>query len=68
MEKIYGPFTLADFKIGDRVEIHPATDLWMRGARVGVIIKIGSAQLTIKLDAWNAPVRFHAENIHAIIN
>ena len=25
------------YSIGDRVEIHPATDLWMRGARYGVV-------------------------------
>jgi hypothetical protein len=26
------------YKVGDRVEIHPATDLWMRGARFGVVV------------------------------
>ena len=26
------------YSIGDRVEIHPGTDLWMRGARYGVVI------------------------------
>ena len=26
--------------IGDRVELHPATDLWMRGARYGTVVKI----------------------------
>jgi len=24
--------------VGDRVQIHPATDLWMRGARYGVVV------------------------------
>lgn len=26
------------YTIGDRVELHPATDLWMRGARYGVVV------------------------------
>ena len=25
---------------GDRVEIHPGTDLWMRGARYGTVVGI----------------------------
>lgn len=28
-----------DFHKGERVELHPATDLWMRGARFGTIVK-----------------------------
>jgi hypothetical protein len=27
----------APYGVGDRVEIHPGTDLWMRGARFGVV-------------------------------
>ena len=27
------------YDVGDRVEIHPATDLWMRGARYGVVVR-----------------------------
>lgn len=26
------------YSVGDRVEIHPGTDLWMRGARYGVVV------------------------------
>lgn len=28
------------YGIGDRVEIHPGTDFWMRGARYGVVVGI----------------------------
>lgn len=28
------------FTVGDRVELHPGTDLWMRGARFGTVIGI----------------------------
>jgi hypothetical protein len=26
-----------DYKVGDRVELHPGTDLWMQGARYGTV-------------------------------
>ena len=26
------------YDVGDRVELHPGTDLWMRGARYGVVV------------------------------
>lgn len=42
------PFTGYDGKpygVGDRVEIHPGTDLWMRGARYGKVVR---ASLTPK--------------------
>lgn len=39
----YHPAALVGFNgdvyhVGDRVEIHPGTDLWMRGARFGVVV------------------------------
>lgn len=26
------------YSVGDRVEVHPGTDLWVRGARFGVVV------------------------------
>ncbi len=28
------------FNIGDRVELSPATDLWMQGAKFGTIVRV----------------------------
>ena len=28
------------YTVGDRVEIHPGTDLWMRGARYGEVVRL----------------------------
>lgn len=30
----------AAYGVGDRVEIHPGTDLWMQGARFGVVVSM----------------------------
>ena len=43
------------YTIGDRVELHPGTDLWMRGARFGEVIAMNSphnARVRVKLDAF----------------
>ena len=43
-------YTTADFKKGQRIELHPATDLWMRGARFGTVTHVGKARVNVKLD------------------
>ncbi len=37
-EHTYGESVL-DFGTDDRVELHPATDWWMRGARYGTVMR-----------------------------
>ena len=36
-------------ELGDRVQLHPATDWWMRGARYGRVIALGK-KVTVELD------------------
>jgi hypothetical protein len=41
------------YGVGDRVELHPATDLWMRGARYGVVVGVSLTpkdRVRVKLD------------------
>ena len=45
-------FDVDYFRPGDRVQMHPATDLWMRGARYGTVIGTrGKKNVRVKLDA-----------------
>lgn len=37
-------------KIGDRVELHPATDAWMQGDRFGIVAKIGRKYIHVEMD------------------
>lgn len=37
MEIMYG-YDGNGYCVGDRVELHPGTDLWMRGAQFGTVI------------------------------
>jgi hypothetical protein len=41
-----------EYKVGDRVEIHPATDLWMMGARYGTVVGVS---LTVKVSLDKVP-------------
>lgn len=36
--------------IGQRVELHPATDAWMMGDRYGEVVKIGRTYIHVKMD------------------
>ena len=54
---------LADFKIGDSVELHPGTDRWMRGDRFGAVVKIGRKHLHVKMDVSGQTIRVHPDNI-----
>jgi hypothetical protein len=41
------------YTVGDRIEIHPGTDLWMRGARFGVVVGLSltpNDRVRVKLD------------------
>jgi hypothetical protein len=44
------------YGLGDRVELHPGCDLWMRGCRYGTVLKVpsshrmGGSLVTVKAD------------------
>ena len=41
------------YAVGDRVELHPANDLWTRGARFGVVVRTSLTpkdRVHVKLD------------------
>ncbi len=52
--------SVIDFSTGDRVELHPATDLWMQGARYGNVLKPrqyhNTTMVLVKLDKKREPV------------
>lgn len=59
----------AEYAVGDRVELHPATDLWVRGARYGLVV---STSLTPKdhvrvlLDATSKKVSGTADTFRKV--
>ena len=51
------------FQPEDRVQTHPATDAWMRGARYGTVEKVTKQFVHVRLDATGTVVRFSPENL-----
>ena len=51
------------YRIGDRVQIHPATDAWMRGDRYGEIVKVGRTLVHVKMDRSGRTLRLHPQNV-----
>jgi hypothetical protein len=41
---------LHDFAVGERVELHPATDAWMQGDRYGQVVLLGRRYVHIKME------------------
>lgn len=54
------------FRIGERVELHPATDLFMRGARYGTVVFIGRRLVSVALDVTGRSVKFQPQNLRHI--
>jgi len=60
-------FSITAFRIGQRIELHPATDWWMRGAKYGNVIAIGRKLIRVKLDKHPRPVKVAPRNIITIV-
>ena len=43
--------TRNDFGIGDRVQLHPATDAWMRGDRYGRVAAVRGSHVVLAMDS-----------------
>ena len=66
------------FTKGERVELHPACDMWMRGARYGTVVAmlphsgmagadgIKADMVRVKLDKWPRPLLFASCNVNPI--
>jgi len=51
------------FTVGDRVQLNPATDRWMRGDTHGVVTKVGRRYVHIRLDRSGDDRPFAPENV-----
>lgn len=62
-EMVYGYDGLG-YTVGDRVELHPGTDLWMRGARYGSVVGMSLTpddRVRVKVDATGRTVSGSAD-------
>lgn len=54
---------LATFTKGQRVELHPAMESWMRGDRYGEVWKIGTKYVHVKMDVSGRILTVLPENL-----
>jgi len=47
----------SDATIGDRIQLSPATDAWMRGDRYGEIVKVTRQNFHVKMDKSGRTLR-----------
>ena len=58
-----GDYTTKSFRESMRVELHPATDLWMRGARFGSVTKVERTKVHVWVDALHRVVAMDPRNL-----
>lgn len=54
---------LSDFQPGQRIKMHPCTDLFMRGAVWGDVVSVGRKYVTVQLDELRKRVKVHPSNL-----
>jgi hypothetical protein len=51
------------FIVGNRVQLHPASDRWMRGDRYGTVVHVGRKLVHIKMDVSQQVAKMHPNNV-----
>jgi hypothetical protein len=55
--------TTDDFKVGQRVELHPGTDQWMMGDRFGNVARIKDGKVHVKMDRSGKTLKCDPDHI-----
>lgn len=56
-------FTTRDYRVGDLVQAHPATDTWMRGDRYGRVERVGSKLIAVRMNTSKRLIKFTPDNL-----
>jgi hypothetical protein len=67
-DTVYG-YDALGYTVGDRVELHPGTDLWMRGARYGTVVGMSLTprdRVRVKVDATGRVVSGSADTFRRV--
>lgn len=52
-----------EFEVGQRVQLHPATDRWMQGDRYGTVEEVGTRFVWVRMDLSGQLVKVAAANL-----
>ncbi len=61
--------TNSTYDVGSRVEVHPATDAWMSGDRLGIVLSVApiSGRAAVCMDRSGRVLRFSEQNIWRVL-
>jgi hypothetical protein len=57
---------LVDFEVGDRVELHPSTNAWMFGDRMGTVTKVGTKLVHVHMDRSGRTLKLFPYRFYSI--
>ena len=60
--------TNENYLVGKRVELHPATDAWMRGDRYGEVVKVTPKYVHVKMDRSGRTLKVSPDNIGSVVS
>lgn len=60
--------TTIDYQVGQRVQIHPATDAWMQGDRYGEVIKVGRKYVHVRMDRSRRTLAFLPKYVLEVVS
>ena len=58
----------ADYLVGKRVELSPATDAWMRGDRFGKVVKVTAQYVHVRMDKSGKTLKVNAQYIGSVVS
>ena len=55
---------VSQFRVGQRVQLHPATDRWMKGQRYATVAQIGRHMVYVDMDKGGGKaIPMHPDNL-----
>ena len=63
MKSLSTELSTDDYRVGQRVQAHPATDTWMRGDRYGTVERVGRRYIRVRMDRSGHLKRFTPDNL-----
>jgi hypothetical protein len=56
-------FAVSDYRVGQLVQAHPATDTWMRGDRYGRVEAVGRKLIAVRMNTSKRLIKFSPDNL-----
>lgn len=59
---------LNQLKVGDRIQMHPASDRWMSGDQFAEVLRVGRKLVLVRFDRSKHEVNVHPRNVLEVVS